>query len=977
LTIECDDPRLADLIDAITEKLQAGELIDLAQYAAEYPEYAERLENWIAALKAIVDLGESFSPAGSSALRGSPDPAPPGGYPASNTDHPVSSTRILGDFRIIREIGRGGMGVVYEAEQISLKRRVALKVLPFAAVLDPKQIQRFKNEAQAAANLDHPHIVSVYSVGCDRGNHYYAMQYVEGQSLAELVEQQRAGSKEQRARRGNSELRAPSSPLPADTVPIAHFSTLHAPGSMFPAASPREHFRHIARFGIQAAEALHYAHEMGIVHRDIKPSNLLVDAAGHLWITDFGLATTQTDAGLTMTGDLLGTLRYMSPEQAAGDRPRIDYRTDVYSLRITLYELLACEPAFADADRHILLRRIVDGAFKPPRSFNPAIPRDLETIVLTAAATEPADRYGAMNALADDLRRFLDSRPLHAKRHHHLQRISRWLRRHHLATAAAAAVVIVIALIQAFALKRETRLRGEANTERARAETNQQLAWDVTFNALEPLTSGWEQLPKSYTLQRQALDELIAAHRANTDPTNEANNITLLNFSRLLLLRADNSWQLGYDMKEDCETAISILERLRADQSANNELRELLASAYADRGKYLHLELRLQESAAACLESAELASTDAQHRDYDGAMFGLNRSGQPATAFEYGRVSLAILRNTEASLGPRPIVSVDLRAKAACSLLQLGRADEAAALIDEALEMSEQIKPENYVNRYWQARAFMTGASIASQAGDIGRSNDRAKLAVEIFRELHDAAPGLVWITRKLGESYVYLSDCLVAMNQLDEAEKALGDALRLYRSVGGKHDQYDAARVEFRLAQVLAASGRTLEASQAARSSLQVFEQFGRALPDEPDCISKLVILLTMSPDLLLRDAVRAADLATRTLPDSCGQYWRLRALAQYRAGLWENAIESAGKAMVQLEGGDCIDRFILAMACWQNGNRDDAQHWFELAIDRLERGEQILYHDLGPLAVKQLREEADRLLGSNASSESTHRPE
>jgi serine/threonine protein kinase/tetratricopeptide (TPR) repeat protein len=949
------DAELVRLTDEITGRLETGESFDLDAFIAEHPEHEHELRRLFPAIRALVDL---------SLKDDRPD--------AEATPSEVAPDRTLGDFRILREIGRGGMGVVYEAEQISLGRRVALKVLPFAAMLDQQQLARFKNEARAAATLKHPHIVSVYSVGCERGVHYYSMELVEGQSLAQIaeqlrsesgraVEQQNGRAVEQQRSSGvdESAIRNPQSEI--DTSLIAALSTIHAPSSSLPAYSSREYFRTIAQLGIQAAEALDHAHQNGILHRDIKPANLLVDDTGKLWITDFGLATTQTDAGLTMTGDLLGTLRYMSPEQAAGDRAKIDYRTDIYSLGITLYELLACEPAFADADRHILLRRIVDGAFKPPRSFNPAIPRDLETIVLTATATEPTDRYGAMNALADDLCRFLDARPLHAKRHHHLQRISRWLRRHHLATAAAAAVVIVIALIQALALKRETRLRGEANAERARAETNQQLAWDVTFNALEPLTSGWEQLPKSYTLQRQALDELIAAHRANTDPANGANHITLLNFSRLLLLRADNSWQLGYDMKEDCETAISILERLRADQSANNELRELLASAYGDRGKYLHLELRLQECAAACLESAEI------DRDYDGAMFALNKSGKPATALEYGRVSLAMLRKTEASLGPRPYVSVTLREKVACSLLQLGRAVEAAALINEAVEVSEQFKPEDYVSQYWQARALMTSASIASQAGDIGRGNDRAKLAVEIFRELHDLAPGLVWISRKLGESYVYLSDCLVAMNQLDEAEKALRDALRLYQSVGGKHDQFDAARVEFRLAQVLAASGRTLEASQAARSSLQVFEEFGRALPYEPDCISKLVILLTMSPDPSLRDAVRAADLATRTLPDSCGQYWRLRALAQYRAGLWENAIESAGKAMAQLEGGDCIDRFILAMACWQNDNRHDAQHWFEQAIDRIELGMPTQYHDMGPLAVHQLREEAETMILAN----------
>jgi tetratricopeptide (TPR) repeat protein len=210
-------------------------------------------------------------------------------------------------------------------------------------------------------------------------------------------------------------------------------------------------------------------------------------------------------------------------------------------------------------------------------------------------------------------------------------------------------------------------------------------------------------------------------------------------------------------------------------------------------------------------------------------------------------------------------------------------------------------------------------------------------------------------------------------MNQLDEAEQALRDALRLDNSIGTTRDRYYAARVEFRLAQVLAASGRTREASQAARSSLQVYEEFARELPDEPDCIARLVSLLTMSLDTSLHDATRAADLATRSLPGSCGQYWRLRAIAQYRAGMWEDAIQSAGKAMSLLEGGDCIDRLISAMACWQNGDREEAQDWFEQAIGRLERSDPILYHDLGPLAARQLREEANHLLGSDASHEST----
>src|SRR5262249_27765563 len=193
----------------------------------------------------------------------------------------------------LREVGRGGMGVVYEAEQISLGRRVALKVLPFAATMDARQLQRFLNEARAAATLHHAHVVPVYAVGQERGVHYYAMQFVDGQTLADLIA--RPSGRQEQAHK--------------DTVPVAAVTTQSAPRA-------RAFFRRAAEWGIQAAEALDHSHQLGIVHRDIKPGNLMIDHQGKLWVTDFGLARTGADSNLTMTGDLLGTLRYMSPEQA-------------------------------------------------------------------------------------------------------------------------------------------------------------------------------------------------------------------------------------------------------------------------------------------------------------------------------------------------------------------------------------------------------------------------------------------------------------------------------------------------------------------------------------------------------------------------------------------------------------------------------------------------------------------------------------
>src|SRR5439155_364276 len=214
-------------------------------------------------------------------------------------------------------------------------------------------------------------------------------------------------------------------------------------------------FRSVARLGVQAAEALDYAHQMGVVHRDIKPGNLMLDGRGDVWVTDFGLAHLQQgEASLTLTGDLVGTLRYMSPEQALAKRVVIDHRTDVYSLGVTLYELLTLEPAFGGSDRQELLRQIAFEEPRPPRRLNKAIPAELETIVLKAMEKNPAERYGTAQELADDLQRFLKDEPLRARRPSLVQRGQKWARRHRpvvtsviVATAAVLAIAIVALLI--------------------------------------------------------------------------------------------------------------------------------------------------------------------------------------------------------------------------------------------------------------------------------------------------------------------------------------------------------------------------------------------------------------------------------------------------------------------------------------------------------------------------------------------------
>jgi hypothetical protein len=373
------------------------------------------------------------------------------------------------------------MGVVYEAEQLSLGRRVALKVLSFASALDAKQLQRFKNEAQAAAHLHHTNIVPVHAVGCERGVHFYAMQLIDGQNLATIIEDLRkrfqiADCRLQMDKGGHgsgqicnlkSAICNPQADAPTGLA--AELSTQRSGRS-------GEFYRTAARLAAQAAEALDYAHGMGVIHRDVKPANLLLDGRGNLWVTDFGLAQFHADGGLTQTGDLLGTLRYMSPEQAGGQRLLTDHRTDVYSLGATLYELITLRPLFDGSDRQTLLRQILHEEPRPPRALDRAIPPELETIVLKAVGKAPGERYGSARELADDLQRYLRHEPIRARRATAVQRARKWLKRHPSVLVAGA---VLLVLLTAGSLLSAWLIRGayEREQDRARqAEARFQLA---------------------------------------------------------------------------------------------------------------------------------------------------------------------------------------------------------------------------------------------------------------------------------------------------------------------------------------------------------------------------------------------------------------------------------------------------------------------------------------------------------------------
>jgi serine/threonine protein kinase/Tfp pilus assembly protein PilF len=412
------------ILEGYWDKLESGEQPSFDDLVAQHPQYGSLLRGHVEALDHLYEVAADGGPL-------SPDePATP--------DARVRGR--LGDFRIVRQVGRGGMGVVYEAEQLSLGRRVALKVLPFAATLDARQLRRFKNEAQAAAQLHHNHIVPVFAVGCDRGVHYYAMQFIDGRTLAQVIADLRASI------RGGIRGQASANFAASKTAQGANEPPTVLDRSTERSITRTEYFRSVAQMGVQAAEALEHAHQAGILHRDIKPGNLLVGEDGHLWVTDFGLSRCRTEPGMTATGDLLGTLRYMSPEQALAKRDLVDHRSDIYSLGVTLYEALTLEPAYAGVDREELLRQIAQGEPRAPRRLNRAIPVDVETVVLKGMAREPRDRYATAQELADDLRRYLEHRPVQARRPSMRERAAKWALRHKQLVAAGVVMLLLAAV---------------------------------------------------------------------------------------------------------------------------------------------------------------------------------------------------------------------------------------------------------------------------------------------------------------------------------------------------------------------------------------------------------------------------------------------------------------------------------------------------------------------------------------------------
>ena len=794
LTPEQKD-RLTDLLDGYLCQLERGLPPPRESLLEANPDLAGPLQAYFDSLDELYDMAAGFQP--------------PSVDAGGDDSVPALAERRLGDFRLLREIGRGGMGVVYEAQQISLDRRVALKVLPFAAVLDSRQIARFKHEAQAAAQLNHPNIVSVFAVGVERGVHYYAMQLIDGQpldrALTELREKRSPPDRQRQTTRSQSTA-VFDKPVPQGSR--SQDSTLAGcpcpGGEVIPpnstqrsvltsrAAGGSEYFRAVTRLGIQAAEALHAAHENGIVHRDIKPSNLLLDGNGKLWVTDFGLARRQTDANLTRTGDLVGTVRYMSPEQALGQAALVDHRTDIYSLAVTLYELLTLEPAFPGDAGPVLIRHIERDEPRPLRQLQPKIPLDLQTVVLKGMAKRREDRYATAQEFADDLQRVLEGKATVARPPSLLDRTARWAQRHREVVAVAG----MVGLLALLGLTIGTTVISLQNREigRQKRETEKNLAkaeklFDEAQEAMVALTRISDHLadvPGADHIRQDLLRQNLVYYRNFIAEAQDNPKLMRPEIAATYGSIGDISFDIGSiaDALAADTQAIQMFQELAAANPSDTDYRRRLGVCQNNLGRVLKQLGRTDESRHAFAEAIRLqeevlpAAEDPEQCRVDLALAHSNLGLLQNETGEGENAAASLARAVglqEQLLQAAPDDPKRLR-NLAVSLNNLGgvcksrQPDKAIVYYEKAVALQRkagELQPDDPACQSELAVTYNNLGALQSRRGAVG-------LAAESYAQMVDLARDL---NRQWPAQRLYRSRLALGFNNFAEAQRKLGHA--------------------------------------------------------------------------------------------------------------------------------------------------------------------------------------------------------
>jgi eukaryotic-like serine/threonine-protein kinase len=807
------------------ERLRKGQLPSIDDYAARHPDLAEEIRDLFPTIAATERLkARQARSSGGRATLGSARP------------------ERLGDFRLIREIGRGGMGVVFEAEQESLGRRVAVKVLPRQVLLDEKHLKRFEREARIAANLHHTNIVEVFGVGEQDGFHYYVMQYIRGVGLDAIIPML--------AKLACSQGSSQPQPAPAPATIAASENALAEAAARQLLAEEAElrldghpgahYWQSVARIGLQAADALDYAHSQGVLHRDIKPANLLLGAQWRVWLADFGLAKAAQSEDVSVSRDIVGTLRYMAPEQFRGET---DQRSDIYSLGLTLYELLALRPAYEETDQSRLIQCITQGPPPPPSAASQGIPRDLETIILKAVSHDIGQRYPSAAALADDLRCFLEDRPIHARRVGPVERLGRWCHRNKSLASLTGTTLLLLVLVAVVAsigyVRTKRALQGEA-LERARAEANAGLAIEALDRMFErfsptrlrilphPSMAGARgenmEVPSSPILSQEAaalLEEMLpfydrlARQTGNSDKlraeTAEANR-------RVGAIRQ----RLGQfdEAVKAYRQAIALYGELRAGPPAKPKLKLEVAQIDNELGRLYTSQRQAAEARQAHLAALALLQGDAALP-----------SAPAALRFELARTYYSLgtqERPLPAAAPPQQAGPVPIPDEQRDSLAK-------AVVLLRALAATPPANPEC---EHLLALCYLEGAA----AEDAPRPEGGDERAIEILERLVAAFPGIADYAYDLSEAYarIHIPEPPIPPEVQNTIEERFGKSLALLEKLVIKYpDIPDFLAAEARIHDKLGAFHRAMdhwaEAEQSFRKAVALQASLVKQFSDVP----------------------------------------------------------------------------------------------------------------------------------------------
>ncbi len=848
----------------------------------------------------------------------------PATIPDAATEIATASPHLgrFGDYELLEEIARGGMGVVYKAHQVSLDRLVAVKMLLFSPLASPEHVQRFRTEATAAGSLHHPNIVSIHEVGILQNQHYLVMDFVNGPPLSRLVTDQ------------------PLAPQRA----AGYVKTI--------------------------AEAIHYAHERGVLHRDLKPSNVLIDANDQLKVTDFGLAKRlDRETELTLSGQVLGSPGYMAPEQAAAQRGLVGKRSDVYSLGAILYHLITGRAPFMAATVAETLQQVQNAEPVSPTILNPHIPHDLKTICLKCLEKDPARRYQSACELAQDLGRWLRKEPIEARPISQTEKAWRWCRRRPLVASLTASTVLAILLGFAGVLWQWRRANVNAHAEaqqRQRAEASFQNAREVIDRMFIQVADELEGLPRTEQIRRKLLEDALQYYQGFLKEKGEDPSVkegAAVAYARLGTIYA----RLGRfgESLAPLRQGIALLEDLGTRHPLTVPDRVELAWAHATLASarfwfYPDNDEILAHSRRRLALWEELRREFPTVPNYlrmvafseTGLGNALRDANRPEEAIEHFRRALQLCEDDYAQpsdAAEHQKLTAHVHHWWGAMLEHTGHRDEAEREYRVAMARREQLQaaqPNDAWLKYELAHIKIYLAELLMKRGRLKEAEELLRAEVALHAQLLQDFPGTSEYRRHASWGLQALGRVLAAQGRWGEAEvaqrRSLEEREKLVVDFPNVPAHLDALADHcYKLGLLLAATGRSDQANKAFRKSQGQWEQLVAPSAKTRTCERNLARMLATCPTAEFRNPQRAVILAKQSMLHEGvkAEHWSLLGIAQYRAGDLSAAIESLHKSMELDNGGDAMQWLFLAMSHWKQEHPQQAREWYDKAAAWLEK--------------------------------------